>query len=359
MDKSGRRKIYIDFLRIIAIYMVLFNHTGTRGFLLFTVEQESVLYPFYLFNAIFIKIAVPLFFMASGAVLLGKEESIKSIVTGRFLKYGIVFLAGCMVEYCYEWFRLLSREMNLSVLIKNFIITVYKSEAAVAYWFFYAYLAYILMLPFIRRLAQSMSNQEYMWMFLMYGAIKSLPIFEFLIWKGGTSHNGWFSFFITTDYVFYPLMGYFIDQRLKESDFSKRNLLILSLISLAAIVICCIMTHYRCSLLEIWDENGCQAFFNTLIFLPAVAVYYAARFWFLRHDLSSKTKKVITALGGTTFGLFLIERICRCETEQVYTCLTPHMNALLASWIWTAAACCLGMTITYLLKKIPAVRKFI
>ena len=68
-----KRKIYLDFLRIIAIFMVLFNHTGTSGFVLFTVTQRSALYPFYLFNAILIKIAVPLFFMISGVLLLGKN----------------------------------------------------------------------------------------------------------------------------------------------------------------------------------------------------------------------------------------------------------------------------------------------
>lgn len=362
MNKGSGRRIYIDFLRIIAIYLVLFNHTGTRGFMLFTIEQGSVLYPFYLFNAIFIKIAVPLFFMASGAVLLGKEESIRNIVTGRFLKYGIVLLAGSIVECCYAGFRLHSWKMTftyfIELLYSGEIANVYWQFAS-AYWFLYAYLAYILMLPFIRRLAKSMSNKEYMWMFLMYGAIKSLPIFEFLIWKGNLSHNNHFSFFITIDYVFYPLMGYFIDQRLEERDFSKRNFLIMSFISFIAIVICCIMTQYRCSLLVMWNESNCQMFFNTLIFLPTVTVYYAARFWFLRHDLSSKTKKVITTLSGTTFGLYLIEGICRCETEQVYTCLARHMNSLFACWIWIAVACCLGMTTTYLLKKIPGVRRFI
>ena len=34
---AGRR-VYIDFLKVIAIYMVLFNHTGVSGFVLFIVR---------------------------------------------------------------------------------------------------------------------------------------------------------------------------------------------------------------------------------------------------------------------------------------------------------------------------------
>ncbi len=37
---AGRR-VYIDFLKVIAIYLVLFNHTGVSGFVLFTVRQGT------------------------------------------------------------------------------------------------------------------------------------------------------------------------------------------------------------------------------------------------------------------------------------------------------------------------------
>ena len=47
--QKARRLQHLDFLRIIAIFMVLFNHTGTNGFVLFTIARESYLYGFYLF----------------------------------------------------------------------------------------------------------------------------------------------------------------------------------------------------------------------------------------------------------------------------------------------------------------------
>ena len=82
---KSKRKTYIDFLRIVAIYMVLFNHSGKNGMMLFTISRQSPFYPFYLFNSIFIKIAVPLFLMISGTLLLGKNESYGDIVK-RFIK---------------------------------------------------------------------------------------------------------------------------------------------------------------------------------------------------------------------------------------------------------------------------------
>ena len=87
---AGRR-VYIDFLKVIAIYLVLFNHTGVSGFVLFTVRQGTKMYFPLMFNAILIKIAVPLFFMASGALLLGKEESYRDLLCRRFLRFLVVW----------------------------------------------------------------------------------------------------------------------------------------------------------------------------------------------------------------------------------------------------------------------------
>ena len=352
MNKPKERKVYIEFLRIVAIYMVLFTHTETRGFYLFKLAQGSVLYPFYLFNSIFIMIAVPLFLMASGVVLLGKEESLKHIVTVRFLRFGIVLLVASAIDYCYMCLLHTPQEMSLS----RFLRQLYCSEHSTL-WYLYMYLAYILMLPFLRCLAKAMTEREYVWMFLMYGAMQFLFIFDYLISQGSWSHNGNFSFFITADYVFYPLMGYFIDQKLEEKHFSKRNLLILTLASFAAVGICCIMTHYKYTLVGGWDY--CETFFKTLCFLPTVTVFYGTKYWFQQHSLPNRISSLIVTLGSTTFGLYLIERICRDETAKLYDYLAPYICTLPACWVWTAVACCVGMTVIYFIKKIPGVRKFI
>lgn len=350
---SGR-KTHIDFLRIIAIFMVLFNHTGTNGFVLYTIARESLFYPLYLFNAIFIKIAVPLFFMITGALLLNREEPIKKIVKDRFLKYAIVLLVSSAIMYVY-YLRSSLQELSLV----QFAEKLYTSRHSVALWYLYAYLAYLLMLPFLRKMARNMTNAEYKWMFCLYGAMKVLSIIDFLIWKGEAGHNGHFAFFVMTDYVFYPLMGYFVEHRLKEKDFNWKNLLTMSLLSFAAIVICCWLSHYRSTLLDAWKENNCQTFFNTLIFLPTVTVYYAAKMLFMRNKFNGKVRRFLATLGDTTFGLYLLEAICRTETKPIFDYLRPMLHTLPACWIWITIACAFGMVITYFLKKIPGIRKFI
>ncbi len=72
-DKGGdivrpakERKIYLELIRGFSMLLVIFNHTGTRGFFLFSIANDSVLYPFYLFISVACKIAVPLYLMISG-----------------------------------------------------------------------------------------------------------------------------------------------------------------------------------------------------------------------------------------------------------------------------------------------------
>ncbi|MBR3289562.1 MAG: acyltransferase [Clostridia bacterium] len=353
--KKPQRLVYLDFLKIIAIFLVLFNHTATHGFMLFTVERDSALYPFYLFNAIFIKIAVPLFFMVSGALLLGKEESYKTLLRKRFFKFLLVLIVASAFSYLYQYLRYGSKPMSLG----DYLTEMYSHQAITAYWYLYAYLAFILMLPLLRKLAQSMTDREYRWMFLVYGAVQCLSIFEYLVWKGEVSHNGNFSVFIMTSHVFFPLIGYYLDQKMSRSDFTGKRLLLLTAVSVLAIVLCCLMTHGRCTLTGNWNESDCQKYFNTLIFLPAITVFYAAKYLFLKHRPSERLQRLITAAGCTTFGIYLLEKICREETKPIYVFLKPYVSDLPACWLWILCACLLGGCVTYVLKMIPGIKNFI
>jgi len=214
---SGINRIFIiDFLKVIAIYLVLFNHTGVSGFVLFTVRQGTKMYFPLMFNAILIKIAVPLFFMASGALLLGKEESYGDLLRKRFLRFLVVLVVASLISYLYTCLRQGAQTFSVGY----FLTMLYTSRLSGSYWYLYAYLAYILMLPLLRKLAKAMTVREYRWMFLMYGIINCLQIVDYLIWKGEKSHNRHFSFFIITSYVFYPLMGYYFDRCVKDAEFT-------------------------------------------------------------------------------------------------------------------------------------------
>lgn len=347
---NKKRKLYIDLIKIVAIYMVLFNHTGQDGFMLFAARRDSAFYWFYLCNAVFIKVAVPLFFMSSGALMLDRDYEFKDIIR-KFLRFLFILVAASFLSYLYECYRL----HNLEFSIRYFFETIYQEPMALALWYLYAYLAYILMLPVLRFMAKSMDDKTYIWMFIMYGMVMSLPIVEFIIWKGEGTHYDKFYLFITNSYVFYPLMGYFIDKRIKPY---KKQLFVMTVLSTCSIAIIAIMTNWRCVELDIW-KGKIDTFFGTLLFIPTITMFYCAKYYFESHAVPDRIGKIISLISSGTFGLFLIENICREETYWIFRIFNNKIPTILASWIWVFAACALGITITLLIKKIPGVSRYI
>lgn len=352
--RTKNRKLHMDVLRCIAIYMVLFNHTSKSGFTLFTIRQESPLCGIYVCWSIFIKIAVPLFFMISGALLLGKEESIRTIIQKRFLRFAIVLVVASFIMYVYT-----IRNSIGDFSIKHFLKLLYSDGVVIPYWYLYSYLAYILLLPFLRKIAQRLSNKEYLYMIVIYIGIQCLNILQFLIWKGDVFRNQYFVFFFMENNIFFPLLGYFLENRLLERYINKRNIICMAILSVVSIILIAKLTLYRCNLLNDWSDRTSTVFFFSFIFIPAATVYLGCKLYFSNHVVSDKVSKFISGASATTFGIYLFETIYREQTAQVFEVLKPRIHDMPACLIWILCACILGMIITWVIRKIPLVRKYI
>ena len=79
-----RNKVYLDFIRIIAIFLVVVNHTGAFRFPDCPGWLNIGYWCQMIWNDI-VKMAVPMFFMVSGALLLPKEETIVELFKKRIL----------------------------------------------------------------------------------------------------------------------------------------------------------------------------------------------------------------------------------------------------------------------------------
>ena len=65
-------------MRIIAAFFVIFNHTSSVGHFLFSrYSDHSIQYWPYMLIAAFCHFSVPLFFMISGALLLGRDDEMR------------------------------------------------------------------------------------------------------------------------------------------------------------------------------------------------------------------------------------------------------------------------------------------
>ena len=91
-----KKKYYLEVIRILAILMVMYNHSA--AFMSFS-NQSGVEYAISFLFSMVCKGAVPLFFMVSGALLLGKNESGKDLFQKRILRMILVIVIFSFLYY--------------------------------------------------------------------------------------------------------------------------------------------------------------------------------------------------------------------------------------------------------------------
>ena len=100
------RVAHIDALRIIACLMVIFNHTNDRGFYRYALDDlHSIIWWFDTFFSAACKAGVPVFFMITGANLLGKQESYTKTFS-RAKKILLCLITWSLIYFFIDWLKI-------------------------------------------------------------------------------------------------------------------------------------------------------------------------------------------------------------------------------------------------------------
>ena len=353
---QNKSLLYIEILRLLAIFLVLFNHTGTNGFFLFSVSQQSPLYWGYLLLSIFDKIAVPLFFMISGALLLGKEESLGRLYKKRVLRFAVL-LVGISAFYYMYIYKLTPRQFS----VRDFVHALYSENMIAPLWYLYAYLGILVMLPLLRCMARHMPAQLYVYLAVWHIFMVGLrPVAEEWLLHDSYRLNSWFQVpLLVSPTIFFLLMGYFFEKVLDESWYTARFTGIMVVLGAGFLCLAALLTHRRAMLMGECNEIVSQKYHDCLIAMPAMAVFFLCKFVCSRVRIGPVWQKLIVTLGGTTFGIYLLEKVLCDKTEWLLEALKPRLHILPACLVWLLVVCMLGAAVTLVLKKIPVIRKFL
>lgn len=352
-EKETARRMHLDILRILSIYLVAFNHTSNRGYMLFVDRAESVLFFPYMAFSVLCKIAVPLFFMISGALLLPKQESLKQLFKKRVLRMVVVLI---MVSVPYYYLFL--RENGVSV--SSFLIYIYGNSATTALWYLYSYIGLLLLLPFLRSMVKGMKPTDFVYLLIGYIVfVGVLPCLEYLLWGGSVTLNESFSsvLFVTQN-VFFALMGYYLEHIFESKNNNKKFILVGIVLSIISIIGTCLITYYQMIRAETCSTAQIESFFNCFICIPAMTVYLLIK------ETSSKINRkraqmVLQIFGSAVFGVYLIEKIVRILTGWVYTAVVSFVGSFVASLLWCFATCCFAFLIIISLKRIPGLKDLV
>lgn len=353
------KKLYLEFLRIISIVLVIFNHTGTRGYFLWALTEKGILFWIYLFCSLACKIAVPLFWMISGSLLLAKEETIWVLYRKRIFKMGITLLVFSFLQYLY----LVHTDDTLTFSLFTFCKKLYGDKLAVSYWYLYAYLGMLLLLPMLRSMAKHMSRKEYLYLFALSLIIHGLlPMAEYLVGQGRISVNANLTAAMFTQNMILFLAGHYFGNVIDEKELSGKKVLLFLGSGLAAIMLSGAMTLYKANVQGSVKEGESQTFYMSLILIPTGAVFYAARYFFgcrAERRRNVYVEKLILLLGSAAFGVMLMENIGRDSLLWIYQSLFPYCGRFFACILWVLAVWIVGTIVILLLKRVPGIKRLL
>lgn len=279
--------------------------------------------------------------MISGAVLLGKDEPLADVVKKRVIKYAGILFAVSSIHCAFQ-------KRNITLI--DFLKAIYSTQVTVGLWFLYQYLSFLLALPLLRKLAKNMAVKDYLWLSVLMLLFPVLKTVDFLVFHNQLSYNSIISSPFVTQIVYFPLMGYFLTNKVKLESISKQHLLICLALSVIAILFSGWMTCLWYDHLGEWNEATGQNFLQHLIFIPACFLFLLTRYVFSKIKVKPAIEKAITILGSSAFGIYLFEELYRRYTMPVFIKVSKYLPSIVACTIWVFSIFLLGFFVTQIWK---------
>lgn len=361
MSRTSPRKLHIEALRIVAALFVLFNHTGEEGFFLFAAQPAtSPLCWAYLSLSILCKAAVPLFFMASGALLLTdkREEPPRVTLTrraGRMAAALLLTSLGYEIWHCRLW------ETPFSVL--HFLEGLYQGSICTPLWYLYAYLGMLVCLPLLRRLAQGLRDAEFRYwircLLLFQGVV---PVAAALLWPDGAPASGFSLGWAAMQAVCYPCLGYFAEHRVPREALSHKAMGKLAAGCLAGVGVSAALTLLAARRSGICTEAQSQSFFTLFTPLYALTIYLGLRRLCLPRTVArSRWARLLCAAGEGTFFLYLshVWIMNLPLLRALRTALCPVLGEMGATLAYLITVFLVGDLAGWALRRVPGVRKLL
>ena len=353
------KKVYYEWIRLAACFLVIFNHL--KGYVLFQ-NASGIKQAFYMVISVITKINVPLFFMVSGALLLDKKEDIVTVLRKRISRIGLVILLFELGIYTECRLYAFVRGKEYEFTVKRFLCGVFERslDETGAYWYLYAYLGFLFLLPLMQKLAKQMRRSDFYTLFILHSVLLSLlPICDLLLRLAGYDGLSIAEEFsvplATTAALFYPLTGYYIDRKIDIRKVSERRWVGLFSAAFAAIGISCFCVYV----------NGAagEAYLTLFDYLLAVVVFllikYVVAVRFPALSLG-RTAETVCFMGSLTFGIYLLDHYFKLVLYNGFeTFAERFLPSLFASFGWCAVSMLLGGSVTWILKKLPLFRKIL
>ncbi len=341
-----KREPWLDALRLLAAFLVIVNHTNSEVF-----QASSPAEATWWLSMVWYyvsKLAVPLFVMVSGAVLLPKQDSLKKIF-GRFLRVLaalVVFSYGYFLHDAWVNYGLWPRMANIGAFVK----LVWTQQITDGFWYLYFYMGLMLALPLLQRMASAMKRSDMCYLMgLCFGLDALWPLAAHYV--PALALPSYFDMPFMTGYIGLFFAGHWI--RTMEKPVPKWPAVAALLGAIAASVVLTRVEFGRVL-------PGAKYWFMDNRTQPSLFVVIASiALMMLMRGMKSE-RKIWTELGGCAFGIYLLQDWVIAQTEtRLFAPLCQALPAFPAVLVWEVAVFAICLAAALVMKRIPLLAKIL
>ena len=337
------RNYYFDILRIWACIMVIINHTNSWVFGTYYPELSGKLSLVLFFLC---KTGVPIFFMISGALLLNKEESYKKVYGSRCLRIVFALIFGSL--------------LFVENTEKSFFEDIVSGTYTTVYWYLYTYIGILLILPFLRKMRRSFSENDYIFFVgINFIVTVLLPFMTYL--EVIPSVSGYLSLPFFTGPILYLFLGDFLHH------YGQKLFIKISFLWKCIILIVCaagsVIFSYMMTVQE-YENSGhfvlaLDNIYNMPIMICSASIFVLVQILFADLSIPMKLQKVILEISSCTFGIYLIHMELIEQTKELLSYLCIKINDWVAVLLNDILVFVLGLCIASILRRIPMLKKIL
>lgn len=355
MNKS-KNITSLDVMRILAIFLVLMNHQPAYKLYY---HESSFCEILTLIEAIIIRINVPLFAMISGALLLGREECLGTVWKKRISRIlWVILLFSGLLYLELGWLR------NRNVTPDEFLYGLFAGNLKnlTSYWFLYAYLGFLLMLPFLRKIARSMTSQEFLWILGLHVIVSTIiPISSFVIqlcgYKALVLSSSMNMALATAPLFFYPLIGYYLHTNIDVDTITAKQWKLIGTVCAGCIAVTAGVVYA-----EGKTKGFSQSYLDLFSYVNTIVAFLVIKrvFNYIFTMKHSKASSVLSFMASLVFGVYLLDLAVQLPVwEDMRRTLVPAIGKFGFSITWCLTSFILGGTLTYILKHVPFLKKLL
>lgn len=332
---SARRQ-YLDVLRVCSMLAVVYLHTAAPSLRQF---DQMALWHFSNVLTALCTIAVPIFFMISGALLLSSEKTAdpRYLLRHRLPRILVPFVLWSLVAV------LAAVQEASPETAKGMLKGILGAPVITPYWFIYAIVPIYLLSPLLKKLADAMSPTLWQYALLLWFVFSSLikTARELLPARYGALLTGSpvYHLSLVGGFAGYFLLGYALS-RLKRLP-NKKLLWLVAALDLAFII----LATWRRSTGEYTEQF--KSYLSAYVVVLSAAVFLLARSYLEGKTLRSR---LLPLLSGISFCVYLVHP--RIITLLHMYVLSQHFSSVWAQCVFYALTLALALLISLLLASV-------